>query len=45
MTPDCTSSDIRLFAEDSLLYKPIQSRQDTIKLQEDLEALEKWESD
>ena len=43
--PDCTRSDIRLFADDSLLYRQIRSRQDTITLQEDLAALEKWEKD
>ena len=43
--PDCTRSDIRLFADDSLLYRRIRSRQDTTILQEDLAALEKWERD
>ena len=36
---------IRLFADDSLLYRTISSKQDTIELQKDLDILQKWESD
>jgi len=44
--PDCvTSSESRLFADDSLLFRFIQDQQDADLLQKDLTALEKWESD
>jgi len=38
--PDCTSSDIRLFADDSLMYRAIKSIDDKSRLQQDLDALE-----
>ena len=41
--PECTSSDIRLFADDSLMYRVIRNDNDRAKLQQDLDALEKWE--
>ena len=40
--PDCVSSQVRLFADDCLLYRPITSRADHLKLQEDLKHLEQW---
>ena len=44
--PDCVaSSDTRLFADDSLLFRVINSQQDADNLQKDLTALEKWESE
>ena len=44
--PDCVaSSDTRLFADDSLLFRVINSQQDADYLQKDLTALEKWESE
>ena len=45
--PDCVSSQstTRLFADDCLLYRKIQSQDDAKKLQEDLDALQQWESD
>ena len=43
--PDCTKdSTTRLFADDCVLYKRISSQQDATLLQEDLEALQKWEA-
>jgi len=39
---DCVKSTVRLFADDCLLYRRIRSRQDHLKLQEDLRALEEW---
>ena len=40
--PDCVaSSDTRLFADDSLLFRVINSQQDADNLQKDLTALEK----
>ena len=42
--PEVTSSDIRLFADDSLLYRRITSGRDTEILQQDLAALERWEA-
>ena len=40
-----TNSTVRLFADDTLLYLTIHSTCDCIKLQEDLNNLERWESD
>ena len=40
--PDSVTSQVRLFADDCLLYRPISSAEDSIKLQEDLTQLEKW---
>ncbi|MCG7876680.1 MAG: reverse transcriptase domain-containing protein [Candidatus Thiodiazotropha endolucinida] len=40
----CRSSHARLFADDTLLYKHIRNNEDSTKLQEDLAALEDWES-
>ena len=40
-----TNSTVRLFADDALLYLTIHSTSDCIKLQEDLNNLERWESD
>ena len=34
---------IRLFADDSIIYRPIKTQTDCIKLQEDLESAVKWE--
>ena len=36
---------MRLFADDSILYKTIKDESDTHKLQEDLDAAAKWEHD
>ena len=38
-------SSVRLFADDCVLYRKIQSNRDIEKLQEDLDNLLKWESD
>jgi hypothetical protein len=38
-------SRIRLFADDSMIYRQIKSQCDCLKLQEDLEAAIKWEQD
>ena len=38
-------SNIRLFADDSIIYRKIQSRKDCLDLQDDLEAAAKWEKD
>ena len=40
--PEAVSSSVRLFADDCLLYRIIESIQDHVKLQEDLKALENW---
>jgi hypothetical protein len=42
--PDTVKSQVRLFADDCLLYRPIRSIQDHIALQDDLKALEIWAS-
>ena len=39
------SSQLRLFANDSIIYKPIKSQKDCDNLQEDLDAAARWESD
>ena len=36
-------SDARLFADDCLLYRHVSSCEDTVLLQKDLSALERWE--
>ncbi len=43
--PDCVASTPRMFADDCLLYRQIDSISDSRALQDDLIALEKWESD
>jgi hypothetical protein len=40
-----THSQLRLFADDSIIYMPIKSQHDCNKLQQDLDAAAKWESD
>ena len=39
-----TKSTVRLFADDTILYRGIRSQSDTHILQEDLKMLEEWES-
>ena len=43
--PDCVKSNVRLFADDCLLYREIVTCEDQAALQEDLLALEKWTLD
>jgi hypothetical protein len=40
--PSCVTSQVRLFADDCLLYRSIKSINDQIQLQQDLQSLEKW---
>ena len=40
--PDHVSSQVRLFTDDCLLYRPVKSIQDQIQLQEDLRTLTEW---
>ena len=42
--PDSVQSQVRLFADDCLLYRPIKSPKDHELLQNDLRELEKWAS-
>ena len=42
--PEVTTPHIRLFADDSLLYRRITSSQDTNIIKQDLTSLEKWET-
>ena len=42
--PDAVASQVRLFADDCLLYTEINSFQDHLKLQKDLKNLEVWAS-
>ena len=41
--PSYVKSHIRLFADDSYLYRTIETMQDTLMLQNDLERLQEWE--
>ena len=41
--PECVRSEIKLFADDSLLYRRIQNNTDRCQLQEDLDKLQEWE--
>ena len=41
--PECVKSEIKLFADDSLLYRRIQNIADCHQLQEDLNKLQEWE--
>ena len=43
--PENISSTIRLFADDTYMYRVIESKDDTIKLQNDLNTLIKWEKE
>ena len=43
--PMKVSSTVRLFADDSLLYRRIRSSQDSISLQKDLDRLQQWEKE
>ena len=43
--PESTSSDTRLFVDDALIYRHIKRNEDARRLQEDLDALQKWESE
>ena len=42
--PTCVSSDIRLFADDCLLYRTKTSQHDAVILQKDLNMLQQWEA-
>lgn len=42
--PLSLTSTTRLFADDSLVYRPIIDRNDCLRLQDDLTALEDWEA-
>ena len=43
--PDVTKSESRLFADDCLLFCPVNSAEDSKRLQQDLAALERWEKE
>ena len=40
--PSCTHNNVRLYADDVILYSHIYSKGDCISLQQDLNALEQW---
>jgi hypothetical protein len=42
--PDCVHSNVRLFADDCVLYRQIQSQSDCDALQHDINNLAAWES-
>ena len=41
--PECVSSDTGLFANDTLLHRPVSLPNDAVALQADLTSLEEWE--
>ena len=41
--PDCVQSPVRLFADDCILYRTIDSPRDAMQMQDDLNNLQKWE--
>ena len=43
--PQYCKSSVRLFADDCVLYREIRSSQDSIILQQDLDALHRWEQE
>ena len=43
--PDCVQSCCRLFADDSIIYRKVNNDEDATILQNDLDALHKWETD
>lgn len=43
--PNCVKSQVRLFADDCLIYRDIESFQDHQTLQQDLKQLEAWADD
>ena len=40
--PSVVSSQVRLFADDCLMYHPIRSIEDQVVMQHDLDSLERW---
>ncbi len=40
--PHCVSSQVRLFTDDCMLYRPITSLRDQMQLQDDLNAPTAW---
>jgi hypothetical protein len=43
--PEVVSSPVRIFADDCLVYRSINNVEDTAALQNDMSALQQWESD
>ena len=43
--PESVKSDVRLFADDFLLYRTINSKKDARTLQKDLDAFTQWQND
>jgi hypothetical protein len=43
--PEVVSSPVRIFADDCLVYRSINKVEDTSALQNDMSALQQWESD
>ena len=42
--PDCVTSQVRLFADDTIVYRKIKDHRDEAILQKDLSSLEEWEN-
>jgi len=43
--PSCVASSVRLFADDTVLYRQVETTEDCEALQADLDALAKWEEE
>ena len=41
--PNCVSSNVRLFADDTTMYKVVSGSGDQVTLQQDLQRLSEWE--
>ena len=41
--PDCVMAKARLFADDRVIYRPIETTKDCLQLQEDLHRMTEWE--
>ena len=43
--PDCVKSAIKIFADDTKIYREIKDQHDTKQLQDDIDSLKKWSRD
>lgn len=43
--PDTLKSHVRLFADDAVIYRSVESPQDCVELQSDIDSLSSWEND
>ena len=43
--PDCVKSAIKIFADDTKIYREIKDKSDIKQLQDDIDSLKKWSRD